>query len=973
MSIDEVKAAIAALGDADVGRGAQDMLMQFEASREAWTVAAQLLYDSSPQVNQHHFRFFGAKMLYSKIQRDFDQLADSDISAFMQSLIGHIINLSQEPNIEMKVCRYVCLSIAALAIQINQSGVIRAVLQWLNPVLTGAPTVILEFLALLPEECINQRVDVSRETRETFAHQLTESFHEVLTFLGTQWNAPNTNEDNKRKILDCIEKWVEFTHISVRTLAAQPLYGLCLDCFTIPALSVAATGVVSTAFSKFKDDKELPDLLMMTMPRLLPLRAAWNQLLANEAVEYDSDLQEICHSISKLFSMACEAALPVLLDYGTGDFGQKECILQLLECCRYPHDIATSKFPLTFFYMLSSRLDEMQGDHANPEAAAHATHLFNMYSPFFHTLLNIALEQCCSSEDYFIMMDSVEVGSYLGLSDDEHETREVWQESIIDCRAVLGVMACMNDVCSSLGAKLHEISTQAYSDQKWAPVEARLFVLKFLVVRVNSAENQMMPWLVDTILKFPDLYGLKATFIELTGCCAQWLAVNPTTIQHFLSELCKSLQEKDFTLQSAIAIANIFQKCQRIPETLKGLPIVDMNNLIIQMRQLQTLTLAADNAILEGFCSIISSLPSSAVEDSLRVVAGGLLDDLNNHLVAEKRSDVKKFDAGAFAGTIDRLTTVLKSLNIETQFYAALFGQVYVLLQEVLLISAKNAYVSEKVCRCYKYVMKTMKKEFEPFLPSMTEHLAHEYSRNSLAAFLYGGSICVAEFARINDPTINNLLLRMLQSMTASFFKELTSLEKFEEKPDLVEEFYFLMAKATQFAPTVFLQSQQEQMTIYSGAIVGLQVKHRDAHRGILTFLEKFVGNVDYQHKELDPVRRHLSDVYLQVSLNFGGSLISALLICLSGELTMHSLGGSRNVCRLFLEMRNVSHASSVSNAPGANNVFYEWVNTAIYTLPLEAQKIAIDMKLQELSHAPEDVVYRNLDKFFLRAQCVKV
>jgi len=967
-----VKGAICALGDAELGRGAQDVLMQFEASREAWTVAAQLLYDSSAQASQHHFRFFGAKMLYSKIQRDFDQLAESDVSAFMQSLVGHIINLSQEPNIEMKVCRYVCLSIAALAIQINQPGVVRAVLQWLNPVLTGAPHVILEFLALLPEECINQRVDVSRETREAFEHQLTESFHEVLTFLGTQWSSPTSNEENKRKILDCIEKWVEFTHISVRTLAAQPLYGLCLDCFTVPGLFVAATGVVSTAFLKFKDAKELPDLLIMTMPRLLPLRAVWNQLMGNESIEYDSDLQEICHALSKLFSIVCEAALPVLLDYGTGDFGQKECILQLLECCRYPHDLATSKFPLTFFYMLSSRLDEMQGDHANPDAAAHATNMFSLYSPFFHTLLNIAIDQCCSSEDYFIMMDKVDVGSYLGLSDEEHEVREVWQESIIDCRAVLGVMACMSDVCTSLGTKLHEISTQNYSDQKWSPVEARLFVLKFLVVRVSTEEVQIMPWLVDTILKFPDLYGLKATFIELTGCCAKWLATNSTTIQHFLSELCKSLQEKDFTLQSAIAIASIFQKCQQVPATLKTLPIVDMNNLIMQMRNLQTLSLAADNAILEGFCSIISSLPAAAVEESLRVIAGGLVDDLNNHIVLEKRAEAKKFDAGAFAGTIDRLTTVLKNLNIDTQNYAALFGRVYVLLQQVLLISKNNAYVSEKVCRCYKYVMKTMKKDFEPFLPSMTEHMAEEYSRNPLAAFLYGGSICVAEFAKMNDPTINNLLLRMLQSMTTSFFKELASLEKFEEKPDLVEEYFFLMAKVAQFTPTVFVMSQQEQTTIYTAGMIGLQVKHRDAHRGILTFFEKVVGNIDYQRKEQDPVQRQISDGYLQLALSFGPNLISSLLVCLSGELTMHTLGGSRNVCRLFLEMRNVSHATSAVNTPGANNIFYEWVNAAIYTLPMEAQKIAIDMKLLELIHAPEDAVYRGLEKFFLRAQCIK-
>ena len=970
MSIEQVKAAIIALGDGKVGQGAHDDLMRFEASRAAWEVAAQLLYDSSSLSNAHEFRFFGAKMLYSKIQRDFDQISEGNVPAFMNSLVQHIIALSQIPNVEMKVCRYVCLSIAALAVQINQPGVIKAVLLWLNPILTTAPKVVLEFLAVLPEECINQRVSVSASTRQAFELQLTDSFQEVFTFLSSLWLSPIMNEDAKRNILECIDKWIDFTHITAATLVAQPLFVMVFDCFAVPDLFAPAAAVISTAFMKFKESEEITYLLRVVLPRILPLRNTWNQLVSNPALEGDHDLQDMCHAISKLFSLVTEAALPELLTPTTEAFGLWECVQQLLECCKYPYDLNTSKFPLTFFYMLSTRIvDALEGNGVS-DGQNQGQKLLNTYSPTFKMLLDISLDQSCLSEDYFVLIDDTSRQGCPTISDDEAERRDVWQETIMDCRAVLGISASMTQVCTRLQTFLQVIETQSYSEQKWAPVEACLFLLKFLVVRVASDEAVMMPWLLDKMLRFPNLYGLKPAFIDLSGSCAQWLMSNPACLPHILSQISNTLQCPDFTIQSAMAISNIFQKCHRVP----NLPIAEMNSLIMQMRQYQLLSLSADNAILEGFCAVISSLPEKRmVTDSMNVIVGCLNEDLSNSIANAtcESGQPKVFNASTLAGNIDRLTTVFKCLQIDRDNYSMLFQQVYTMLQQVLNISKTNSYLCEKVCRCYKYVMRTMKRDFEPFLPQMTRHLADEFARNPLAAFLYGGSICVAEFGKVNDSTIFSGLVDMLRRMTQAFFRDMSSIELFEHKPDLVEEFFFLMAKTTQYAPEIFLQAQQEQTTIYFAGVVGLQIKHRDAHRGILTFFENFLRNIDIPNrdkKDRDATalyNRAYSDRYLSIAGAFGAELVKALVGCLSGELTVHTLGGTRNVVRLLLEVRHIANRMS-------GHTFHEWLSAAMMSLAPEVQQMAIDLKLVELSSATEDDCYRSLDKFFLKAQRLK-
>ena len=75
-----------------------------------------------------------------------------------------------------------------------------------------------------------------------------------------------------------------------------------------------------------------------------------------------------------------------------------------------------------------------------------------------------------------------------------------------------------------------------------------------------------MPWLIDTILRLPDLYGIKATVTEIAGYSGNWFKGNPSLLPHFLSELSKTLQieQGELMMQSAKSIDLLLTDCRQV-------------------------------------------------------------------------------------------------------------------------------------------------------------------------------------------------------------------------------------------------------------------------------------------------------------------------------------------------------------------------------------------------------------------------
>ena len=177
--MESVVKAIDALGR-DNG-DADRFLTTFERSTEAWEVCYGLLVSSTNPT----YRFFAAKMLYSKAQRDYIQLDSAGASQLKASLLQQLVAQGKDSNVPMNICRYMCLAISALAIQGLESNVVSEILQHLNELVQVRPLIILEKLCVLSEECGDRKLRITSDQRDDFRRQLTQSVPEVFGFLDT--------------------------------------------------------------------------------------------------------------------------------------------------------------------------------------------------------------------------------------------------------------------------------------------------------------------------------------------------------------------------------------------------------------------------------------------------------------------------------------------------------------------------------------------------------------------------------------------------------------------------------------------------------------------------------------------------------------------------------------------------------------------------------------------------------------------
>ena len=206
--LESARMAVSALSgvsmvDVADSKRANKWMIEFERSRDAWSVADQMIREptGSPCI------FFGAKILYSKLKRDFKDFNGSPdaVNGITNSLVEHIIRLAQDANSNFVVIRYLCLSLAVLALQINKNGIVQEILGWLNPIIMTAPRVVLELITVLPEECFNRQVDVNQDTRLALAHQMATSINDVFGFLSYLSTNDTIVTQIGSDLLNCLE------------------------------------------------------------------------------------------------------------------------------------------------------------------------------------------------------------------------------------------------------------------------------------------------------------------------------------------------------------------------------------------------------------------------------------------------------------------------------------------------------------------------------------------------------------------------------------------------------------------------------------------------------------------------------------------------------------------------------------------------------------------------------------------------
>lgn len=878
--MDQVKAALKALSaGGETSKQANAWLQNFESQPESWTHSDTLLREpfSAQNTDGLFYRQWGGKMLHNKIQRYFHQLGPDQIPSLTQSLLAHLFAFAQQHPMEFPVCRYVCLSIAALAVQINQDGVVAQILQWLNPLIITSPKVVLELLIVLPEETHNRHIDVTADQRDAFLAQLTASTESVFGFLATLW--PTASASTKEDVLKCLLRWIDLTIVPGSTLAAQPIFGAALDALSDPVLFEAATDVVIVTIQRYECTKNF-DVMQMVLPRVVALRGLWNAQVALLAKSPDDDdALQTCRAIARIFAEVGERYIKLI--FSQTDIGQGEIIQQLLECSklsvrgaarREALDIAN--IPMRFFFDLSQEIScvRMQAELAP---------LIEAFSPVFVTLLGVVLDQVQIAERKF---DAAE--EHKELSQDEVEIRNEWRDVIVDCQQVLGAELTMQTMCSSLQA-----SVSVQGAQPWHVIESRLFGMHVIAPYVvgSEASATLLPFVMDLISRMPDVGPMSGTIMELVGRLSKWLACNPNYLPHFMNQLGQALRTSRQSSVAAKALKAILADCYAVP----GLPIEQMHELLLETRAAGKLPPEADCEIIEGFRKVIVNMSLEQQGPALQYLIEPIVGNL-----ATSVAGTTSTSPSSVIPNLDRLTSAIKydfdnqAANIDPDTFVPFFVQSIPILQTVLEVCPTDP-VAEKVCRCYKNGIRTSRAAFLPYLPAMVDHLAKKFEQRQFSAYIYAGANCVADYGNAS-PEIQQVLYQMIWSMSRTFFKEMGTLERFIDFPDVVEEYYYLIVKVLKTCPGPLLSAPDDTASLIVAGITGLQLEHRNAQRGILCFFDELLRVAATSGSTNSSVKQ-IGDSAAQIVQSIGASLVGALMLCLSGQLPAYAVADRRS------------------------------------------------------------------------------
>lgn len=871
----QVKQALTALERGQNIQVASEWLTEFERSYSAWEVAEQCLHETDP------FRFFGAKFLYSKLQKQFVSLERSHAEVLTQVLVQHIIRLSKERPVPTAVCRYICLALAACAIQLNQSGVVNQILAWLNPVIQSSPSVLLILLSILPEEATNRQFEVPFHIKESFIEQLDVSSSDVINFLSTIW--PQVGVNDRSKVLKCAESWVDIVRTPSTVFFASPLYQYLMQTLRSSEgdLFDSSVDLLVVVIRRYYS-KEPASVVDQILPVVLELRSQWPSLLSKIQAEGElsEDLKTTAFSLCRLYTETAESMIDIFgsLQY---NYGQQEMIAQLLDCASFKIDHGVSKIPLKFFYELSMMLKaeythESDRDLSNAPSPTFQQ-LITIYSPAFVRLLEISVECITLSNNVLAGTEA--------MSDEVKDLRLDWKESIVDCCDILTGKTCLGVLCNLMETQIkHAASANSINAAvQWGKIESILYCIQIIAPSIPPEDSSSIPQLISFISTLPkQLPRLQLTAIIFLGQLSQWLDSNRTYILPVLSKLINDLSSPTCSVAAARSVMQILRTCAKTP----GLPLVDLNNHIVMLRTNNSISLEAELHVIEGVviaCSYVEPAESEAMFRSLVLSTAQLLNQALIDITTSGSKNLK-----VVIGHVERLTMLFRFYRGNQAVLCQCFGEVFPLFQGALAHCGSNEALDEKICRCYKHTMRSGSESFLPYLPAMAEHLATQFKVTPFSSLLYVASVAISSFSMIEKGKNVGLLYQLLWSMSETFFSICNSLPGFEAKPDLVEEYYFLVAKVLQYCPAPFVESESHAMSIIRAGLTGLVIPHREAQKGILLFFERFLQlSIFWQEGTPHHTAAH------RLIKEIGGQICKDLILLIASNSPVHSIDES--------------------------------------------------------------------------------
>ncbi|ETM99951.1 hypothetical protein, variant [Phytophthora nicotianae INRA-310] len=684
------------------------------------------------------------------------------------------------------------------------------------------PTVLAELLLLLVEEVdtlaersARQRMqdEVDAWAPAVLDRLLPQVMHEASNpGVGTCPDSVETQET----VLRALTSWLRYVKVDAEAVVRNPLLHSLLGFLARDDLFDAS---VDLAVQLVRSYAHYSVVVQWLAPRLLSLRGAFTS--AAEAEDMDA-----CLGLCRIFTEMGEAYLELLLGAGN----DTALVDLLLDCMSYP-DAEVADVTIPFWFRL---LEELQR-RVTPAILA-------QYKPRLERLAGLCMQKLQFREEFPTLP--------VDKQQDFKTFRQELGDILRDCCQLLGVEAVLQHCVNGL----NQIFQTPAESRSWEAVEAHLYCFRSIAREVERAKTNVdaldapISLIFQHLPQFADHPAICYTSCLIVSRYAEWLRSHPSSLStqvNFLNTcVTKSAGdarygEWEVARAAASAVRALAMDCWSI----LGADIVAF---YLHIEQNELMAVEDQVLILEGICAGVAS--SNDMPRTLSVL-DQVMKGIGQRLTALFASSSAKSQVQVALNELLRLMCLYEYLDIsrlhgEKHPLVMLTEQLWPLFNQMLALYRGHDELVERVCRCYKRILRTCGEHIAPLLPQLVDNLLAFYQAEPKSSYLYTASMVLKFFAHSvseMDPLFARMLFTLIETTTPIF----ASVNDMETRPDVVEEFFYLMERAVRCVPQVLAavpaggQSCPLMTSVFSCAVSALAISHNDANKAVLCFLEQ--------------------------------------------------------------------------------------------------------------------------------------
>ncbi|EGG17204.1 importin 13 [Cavenderia fasciculata] len=604
-----------------VMRDAQEWLMSFQRSPQAWTLSQQLLY----QGGQVEFQYFGASTIESKLKSEWSSMS----TELQSSILGQILQILQNPlNLHRTVLTRLVLSVSVIAChavptlwpnpiydilklgltQTNQDSSsssspstptdeLYIIEHYLNP---SNPNInlILELLTILPFE-VTQCDFITQDARTQVSNRFNRSIDSIIKLLSNLLSIQNQNNNNqnnnfnlstiKNNSLKCLKSWIIF-NISPSSFLTSPLvmqYGfdsVQRDAQLVEEFVSVLSEIVT--FMGGKHFKQYPTTFNTMLGRVLETLPRYAQLAVLEENE------QIFHHIFSLFTQIAETHPKLLM-------------ASKLYCDAFLDAFSdlVAKGDMESCEPLSLVITEIHSLHDNDVDVS-------SFYKFLKNLIPIYRDKCMyplDSDSNLLAEASAEFDRFIGL-------RNIVGDSLLSIYGILEE-STKSILLSMLWNDISQYNNNIMAVNGWRAIESTIFLLGFLSEGISSNDDtSFVPQLFQLLGALPahSTPLVKSTII-LAGKYANLLEKSSQYLYKIVSDFIPAFSNPELATSASDSFLSISKnkKCASLlSNNLKDLiihcsPILNITNLTVYFN------------IIEGLFEISSVLNPGEILNNL--------------------------------------------------------------------------------------------------------------------------------------------------------------------------------------------------------------------------------------------------------------------------------------------------------------------------------------------------------------------